>query len=327
MFRCTWISVALLTLFLSVPTSGLVSDFIKIKNVPNDVHLERSRNVRKLNKSVTSTRFVGPLPDFTRFGGSDIVGGYPAPFPMAKHLASVFILTTFGSSFFCTGSIITNYLVLTAAHCFTGDNDRFNIAGVALRFGAFSNKGKFYGVKYVDLFDAYNFRTSQNDVALVWFNGPIPASYSKVFVPKPSFKLRVKSKVFAAGFGRISTTGKSSNRAREVMLAYQNYFTCRKYWSFKSYKNWSPARIICITDPKFPFSGPRGTCFGDSGGPVYLKRGKNMFQQGIISFGLLTCAGKGSTEWAVNLKTYVPFIQQYVNKKYGRWVEVYDFSD
>lgn len=328
MIRCTWIPIAFLTLQLIVPTIASISDFITIKDVESDLDLERTRNVKKLNKTITSTRFTGPIPDLSRIDGSGIVGGYPIPFQMSRHLASLFIFTTSGSISFCTGSVLNRYLVLSAAHCFKGNNNRYNLAAVYLRFGKFSNKGKLYSAKYVDIFDQFNPRTTQNDVALVWFSGPIKTSYNTVLLPRPSYKLPIGSTVFAAGFGRTSTNGRSQGTAREVKLAYRSFFNCRKYWKYSLYKNWSPNRVMCTTDPKFPKYGRGGTCFGDSGGPMYRKiNSKRMFQQGIISFGSRTCGGKGNMQWAVNLKTYVPFILQYANEKYGRWNEVYDYRD
>lgn len=84
---------------------------------------------------------------------------------------------------------------------------------------------------------------------------------------------------------------------------------------------------MCVTDPKFPNAGPGGFCFGDSGGPTYTKHNSNeMLQHGIPTY-MRGCSGRGNTQWIVNLKSYFPFIQQYVNEKYGRWNEIYDHRD
>lgn len=187
---------AFLMLILKAPTFGLILDFTKIKDAENDLRLENTRNVKKFNKTMALATFAGSIPRISKIGNSGIVGGYHVPFQISKHLASLFIHTTLGSRISCTGSILNNYLVISAAHCFKGGDFRFNMAGVYLRFGQYRNKDKLYSAKYADIFDQYNVRTRQHDVALLWFDGPIKTSYKTFILVNQLTSLKLDQQFF-----------------------------------------------------------------------------------------------------------------------------------
>lgn len=302
------------------------ADHFLLDGIHETLQMPLKRQIDKLNLTGLSPK-VSQASYSSNYGTPEIAGGYQASFAMAKHV--VFLSIYFKSSttyYTCTGTILNRYLVLAAAHCFGGPKYKFDVARVTVRAGKFARKGKLYFAKYVDVFKYFNYNLLQNDVALVWIYGYFKNPYAAVRLPGSGYNLPLKAKVFAAGFGRTSNKGPSSTILREATLRYQNYYTCRKNWPSRFYKYWSPKRMICVTAPYYPKYGINSVCPGDSGGPVYRKSGTKMIQVGITSFGL-DCGKKSSQAWAVNLKTYVPFLVQYAQKKFTSWVEVYDATD
>lgn len=280
------------------------------------------RSIGQLN--ITDLSPVHSRTYSTRYGTAEIAGGYPASFVVAKHFVSLSIYFKSSSRYYyrCTGSIMGPNLVLTAAHCMEGPSFKFDISYLTLRVGKNSNTGKRYVAKRVSIIKSYNVVTVQNDVAVVLIKGVFKQPYSSVILPGLSYKLPVGTIVYAAGFGRTSEESSSTIILREAKLRYQNFYRCRKGYPYRVHKFWSPRRSICVTAPNFPNSGIASVCNGDSGGPVYTKAGSKITQVGITSTGS-PCGKKTSQAWAVNLKTYVPYLVQYANKKYGNWRQVY----
>lgn len=267
----------------------------------------------KFERSPTS-----PL-TMSKIDSSRIAGGYYASPQMSRHLAYVYVIFPSTDNAVCSGSILSSNTILCAAHCFAGSNRRFEVAGTYVRTGRYNDIGTRYPAKFVHVHKDFRLSTFQNDIALIRIVDNFDAPYSTVRLPNSSFELPEKSVLYAAGFGRTSHNGPSSSRALEVKLVYQNYYRCRRTSKFKK---WGPKHMICATDPGFPNSGSSDPCRGDSGGPLYLKKGSKMFQQGITSFGK-TCAVKGSVVWYTNLKTYTPVIRQYLNGRKYKWREVF----
>lgn len=306
--------------------SGLATEFTKVKDNLNERDLRERQNLKKANRTLTSSKYKVPRPDLSRLGTSEIAGGYFASYAMSKHLAFVYVYYASRGPTTCSGSVLTSSLILCAAHCFDGDNGRFDVTGVYVRVGQYNNRGKWHKAYYVDVHNSYDYRTFQNDVAIIWIE-KIRSPFSAVYIPRPFYRLKTRSILYAAGFGRTSENGPSSNRVRETKLRYQNYYACRRGTSYSVYRYWSISRILCATDPRFPSAGGADTCRGDSGGPLYLKSSSTrMFQQGITSFGT-KCGIKGSIGWYTNLKTYTPMIIAYSKKIYKNWYEVYDYED
>lgn len=262
-----------------------------------------------------------------KIGTAEIAGGSPASFAMAKHVVilSIFFKSSPIYYYSCTGTILNPYVVLTAAHCVLGPKLKFDVERVTVRAGKYAGKGKVYFAKHIHVFKYFN-EHLQNDIALISISGSFKKPYAAVRVPGSSSNLSKKATVFAAGFGMTSNKGPISKILQETKLRHRNYYTCRKIWPYKFYRHWSPKRIICVTAPKYPKTGINSVCKGDSGGPVYIKSGTNMIQVGITSFAL-PCGKKTSQSWAVNLKTYVPFIVQYVRNNYKFWKKVFDAAE
>ena len=69
------------------------------------------------------------------------------------------------------------------------------------------------------------------------------------------------TKVYAAGWGQLFSYGKSSNTLQNVEINVNNGTACYRYPDI----SWDS--LICAAE----LDGGKGTCEGDTGGPIYLK--------------------------------------------------------
>lgn len=314
-----------LVFVLTTSARGATLHSIKVKDEWNTSDRRRISHMSQFKTRPLSRKPKLMKFNATKFGVDEISGGSFAPTATTKHLAFILVYYNDDSSTSCSGSILNHYLVLSAAHCFVDDKGKSDIYGAWVRIGKYSNKGKWYPVKFIDNHKNYNYRTTQNDVALIWISGPFSTSYSTVTLPHPRSYYPPKTLVYAAGFGKVSNNGRPSTTALEVKLKYQSYWLCKNRYPFWT-DYFSSARMLCATDPRFPNAGGADTCQGDSGGPLFLKDGSKIFQMGITSFGT-DCGLKGSIGWYTNLKTYTSMIVDYANEEYGMWNEVFDYRD
>lgn len=254
---------------------------------------------------------------------SRISGGYDAPEVITSRLAFVRIKFSDGSGSACTGSILNFYLILCAAHCFKKGRGEIHVAGGWVSIGSRSGKGIRYPFYYVELYRDFHHATFQNDIALVWASEGMMRPFNTISLPDPNSTVRVGSTVYAAGFGRTSASGNASKKALETQLKVQKYKVCKRRFPDSSSKNWSPKRVLCAADRRFPRRGRAGACEGDSGGPLYQKNASEILQVGIVSFGI-DCDRKGGFALYTNLTTYVSSILEYLEGNYTNWVTVYD---
>lgn len=186
--------------------------------------------------------------------------------PVAKSTVLVYDTVAKG---ICTGSLLGNNIVLTAAHCIgrqpqnmliiftqnsktaTKDLARAVTGAVTNKLWAISNKaGKDHG-----------------DIALIKYSGATPAGYTAAtLLPNPAY-LKNGSMILLAGFGISNgTTKQGAGVLRQVMTLISN-------------------AQFSQTEIQVEQRSGRGACHGDSGGPAFIVAGGNYFLWGVTSRG------------------------------------------
>ncbi|XP_065127963.2 coagulation factor IXa [Paramisgurnus dabryanus] len=237
-----------------------------------------------------------------------IAGGNPAsPGEIPWQVALVARST---QEVFCGGSILSEFWVITAAHCLVGQkNGSFFIRVGEHDINKIENTEQNLNVsryishpRYVSKLSLYN-----HDIALLRLRTPIrfnqmvrpiclgPMSFT-------NFVLQSGSLALVSGWGRLRYQGRTSAVLQKVELPYVDRTVCMESSS----------------DPITHFmfcSGysdtPKDACQGDSGGPHAMRYHNTWFLTGIVSWGE-ECAKKGKYGVYTQVGNYYRWIQHVI---------------
>lgn len=183
-----------------------------------------------------------------------------------------------GGSSLCSGTLVTQQVVLTAAHCVYGQSGPFQISVG----GSTLNNGRLIDVDATWYHPRYDASFSQNDIALLHLK--TPAGVPRLGVLPRSKMKSVGKKFLIVGWGR-DQNGMITGKLHKLSLNDQAGAS-RKF--FKT--NFNP--ITMIGAGRF-FADEvlyGGGCTGDSGGPLYQgAEGASRTILGLTSFGARGC--------------------------------------
>jgi hypothetical protein len=167
----------------------------------------------------------------------------------------------------CSGVVLAQDLVLTAAHCVEAAGGKYVVSGLARDV---------IRVSVTEVARHPDFRKTDADIALVKLAQPLPVRFASAFLQgRP---LRPGDRVIVGGYG-VGVAGKSDARA-----------TLRSAGLVVSHL-WRGRATLADVNHSEPEEKRLGPCNGDSGGPVFTYRG--MFALvGIMAAG--DCKGKAS---------------------------------
>jgi trypsin len=197
-------------------------------------------------------------------GDGHIVGGKDLDYKSAMATQIVYIASVIKSSGrdqICTGTFISNDIILTAAHCIATSKDMMS---VYFRNKDFNKTQNIIDVPIVETFEPTfpELKITRNDLALIKFSGGLPQGAQIASLPSIEEKqLQSLSLNFSAiGYGRntgvesddaMDSTGEGSLRYKK--MSSENLDISSDIFRVDQYKN------------------DGGVCFGDSGGPALIK--------------------------------------------------------
>lgn len=218
----------------------------------------------------------------------------------------------------CTGSLISENLVLTAAHCATSKPSKLKIvfgvdidATMSIREPDVQQELT-RTVSAIQVHSSYKpeeqeeKETDWGDIAILKFPGKLPAGYKPVALLQDDSLLKKGFVVTLAGYGvsHIDLEPIDARKVRDIEEAIEygevicddNLKNCLKVdmsGDGELRQTTAPVSFLTETEVFLDESKGRGTCSGDSGGPAYVQKNGQYFLFGITSRGSQLCDSVG----------------------------------
>ncbi|XP_051913419.1 coagulation factor X [Hippocampus zosterae] len=204
---------------------------------------------------------------------------------------------------FCGGTILNEYIILTAAHCMN------HTSYISVRLGEFDlladdgNEATYY-LETALTHKLYRSDTFHNDIALLKLASPIKFSRHilPACLPEPDFAEKVLMKQqdgMVSGFGRLGQNLPTSTILQRLSVPYVPQQTCKESSSFRI-----SAHMFCAGYDKKAMD----SCRGDSGGPHVTAYKNTHFITGIVSWGE-GCAKEGKYGVYTQVSKFIKWIR------------------
>ncbi|XP_016298097.1 granzyme B(G,H)-like [Sinocyclocheilus anshuiensis] len=205
---------------------------------------------------------------FTARANVGIVNGREAKPHSRPYMVSV----QFKEQHFCGGFLVSERFVMTAAHC------RNNSPVLTVVLGAHElqkKSGNLVRIKVESYHQHpdYSSKSFQNDILLLKLekNAQLNDNIKWISIPTEEGDIEAGSVCSVAGWGRLETNGKESDRLMETNVTVMNNNKCESKWTKEDF---SASLMMCVY-------GDGGSCEGDSGGPLVCGN----TAVGVTSFG------------------------------------------
>ncbi|CAF0722022.1 unnamed protein product [Brachionus calyciflorus] len=244
-------------------------------------------------------------------GGETIEEGV---FPWVVYVTQVFRLTPTSPLRMiknCSGTLINENYVLTAAHCLIFDlnfNSEFrNLESIVQIFYGFVDKSvilnPFLNSNYqrrvfkIQIHPDFNPSTFENDIALIKLDVPIQRSefvdYICLFNYDNTDLLVSSSKLYLAGWGNInkdSTRPIYPNKLNYVDVKTFSMEDCKYFLDSELHYLLNSSTKVCAG---YDVTVGKDSCDQDSGGPLMVELNSQWFIYGIVSFGSYPICAEG----------------------------------
>lgn len=261
---------------------------------------------------------------------SSIINGVKVQ-PTEAIAASVVGIYDSKEGFTCTGSLLANNVVLTAAHCISSAPSQIKIVFNTRLIATVDSKNALIQQKFmrtatdIKVHPEWNEKENEiknidwHDLALIKFAGDIPEGFKPATFLDDSSALVRGAVVTLAGYGvnNVDAVDINPKHYKNIGQAIANgevvcddsnkhCFKLDFQGNDELYQTQAPISVLTETEVRLNET-LHGTCEGDSGGPAYLVKDGKYYLFGITSRGTFTCDSEGVY---TNALVYKDWIQQ-----------------
>ncbi|XP_048021627.1 granzyme B(G,H)-like [Megalobrama amblycephala] len=195
----------------------------------------------------------------------------------------------------CSGFLISDRFVMTAAHC------RYIFPVLTVVLGAHDLQQKNLDRINVDFYHEHADYTSgsfHNNILILRLEKHVEPNNNIKWISIPTEEDDIEANTICsvAGWGSLKTNGKGNNRLMETDVTVMNNMKCERKWGKKEY---AASQMMCVY-------GNGGSCDGDSGGPLVC----GDTAVGVTSFGDPDqCNSCELPEVYIKISAYLPWIK------------------
>lgn len=248
-----------------------------------------------------------------------IIGGTDGPERISRYVVAIVTVFTNKTQKFCSGSMVKNLVVLTAASCFLSPGPKSKIERV-LVFNIQKRMPRGRVAATVHMHKRFNPNTGLFNVAFVTIKAPFnkPPTSNVVLIPNDQERARP----FIAAYGLLSLESEQiPSKVQLLRLERESVNTCKKSLAPRFRPFATDESLLCYIE-----KNGKGLCRGDSGGPL-LQNAFPHFVQRAIYFGSesMDCAVEGQTVWFTRLSYLIYDIQKFIvgNQSTLKWRSVF----
>ncbi|XP_014909733.1 coagulation factor X-like [Poecilia latipinna] len=285
------------------PKLNTTANSMEQRNILNTDDSFWSRNI--------SSQLPAPIPNLMSSGSIDrsgsvrIVDGEDCPPGECPWQALLINDDNIG---FCGGTILTEYIILTAAHCM--NQSRYFFVKVGEHNTTQQTDWEIsHQVDTIVSHFKYSPETYNNDIALVKLSKPIRFNryILPACIPQPNFAENVlmrQNDGLVSGFGRLGEGREASTILQRLSVPYVDRLTCIESTQLRI-----TMRMFCAGYDTIA----KDACQGDSGGPHVTRYHDTYFITGIVSWGE-GCARKGKYGIYTQVSKYIHWIREGIKK-------------
>ncbi|KAG8004422.1 Coagulation factor X [Nibea albiflora] len=281
---------------IDLNTSNTSNSNITVQDMQDTGNLSESVRVPE---KILKNQILEELIRSTKSKGTRIVGGEDCP-PGECPWQALFLNEDHRG--FCGGTILNEYIILTAAHCM--NQSRF----MYVRLGEFDvlvdhGNEATHHVESIITHNRFKPDTYHNDIALIKLATPIKFSrfILPACLPEQEFAEKVlmrEADGMVSGFGRLAEGRQPSTILQRLTVPYVDRSICMESTQLRI----SPHMFCAGYD-----TIAKDACQGDSGGPHVTRYRSTYFITGIVSWGE-GCARRGKYGVYTQVSKYIQWI-------------------